>query len=69
MKSNFVYQRFNRSPLVGPFFFLSEKNPVYRDSNSRPNVSEDYEVTSELPGRPAIVYSSSIYGIKNGINS
>ena len=36
------------------FFFLiyfSEKNPVYRDSNSRPNVSEVYEVTSELPGR------------------
>ena len=35
------------------FFFLVRKNPVYRDSNSRPNVSEGYEVTSELPGRPA----------------
>ena len=40
----FVYQRFNRSPLlvVGHFYFLffSEKNPVYRESNSCPNVSE-----------------------------
>ena len=27
------------------------KKPVYGDSNSRPNVSEGYEVTSELPGR------------------
>ena len=35
------------------FYFLVRKNPVYRDSNSRPNVSEGYEVTSELPGRPA----------------
>ena len=32
--------------------FFSERNPVYRGSNSRPNVSEGYEVTSELPGRP-----------------
>ena len=31
-------------------YFLVRKNPVYRDSNSRPNVSEGYEVTSELPG-------------------
>ena len=30
------------------------KNLVYRDSNSRPNLSEGYEVTSELPGRPAV---------------
>ena len=30
------------------------KNPIYRDSNSRPNVSEGYEVTSELPGRPPV---------------
>ena len=29
------------------------KNPIYRDSNSRSNVSEGSEVTSELPGRPA----------------
>ena len=29
------------------------KKTVCRDSNSRPNVSEGYEVTSELPGRPA----------------
>ena len=35
------------------FFFLVRKNPVYPDSNSRPNMSESYEVTSELPGRPA----------------
>ena len=34
-------------------FYLVRKNTVYRDSNSRPNVSEGYEVTSELPGRPA----------------
>ena len=33
------------------FFFFSQKNLVYRDSNSTPNVSEGYEVTSELPGR------------------
>ena len=25
-------------------------------SNSRPNVSEGYEVTSEQPGRPALYY-------------
>ena len=37
------------------FYFFSVKNPVYRDSNSRPNVSEGYEVTPELPGRPAPV--------------
>ena len=34
------------------FLFFSEKNPVYPDSNSRPNVPESYEVTSELPGLP-----------------
>ena len=39
--------------LVGHFFFFSEKNTAYQDSNSRPNVSEGYyEVASELPGRP-----------------
>ena len=38
----------NRSPLVS---ILVRKNPSYRDSNSR--VSEGYEVTSALPGRPA----------------
>ena len=32
------------------FLFFSEENPVYRASNSRPNESEGYEVTSELPG-------------------
>ena len=35
------------------FFFFSEKNPVLPESNSRPNVSEGYMVTSQLPGRPA----------------
>ena len=40
--------------LLGIFiYFLLKKYPVYRDSNSRPNVSEGYEVTSELPGQPA----------------
>ena len=33
-------------------FVFSEKKSVNRDSNSRPNVSEGYEATSELPGRP-----------------
>ena len=33
------------------FFFFREKNPMYRNSNSRPNVSEGYEVTYyEVPG-------------------
>ena len=51
---NFVYKRISRSPLVGHFFFFL-KGEKYRlpGSNSLPNVSEDYEVTSELPGRPA----------------
>ena len=31
------------------YFIFSEKHPVYRDSNSRSNVSEGYEATSELP--------------------
>ena len=35
------------------FFFFSETNPVLPESNSRPNVSEGYMVTSQLPGRPA----------------
>ena len=48
--SNFVYLRFNRSPPVRHFFsFFIEKNPVLPGSNSRPNVSEGYMVTSELP--------------------
>ena len=44
---------FNRSPLVGHFFFffLVRKNSSYRDSNSRPNVSEGYtRLPTELPG-------------------
>ena len=43
VKSNTMYQRINRSPLVRAFFFfffLVSKNPSYRDSNSRPNVLE-----------------------------
>ena len=48
----------NRSSPVGHFliyfnlFFWSKKSP-FPGSNSRPNVSEGYEVTSELPGRCA----------------
>ena len=45
-------------PLLGFFFFslfFMRKNPVYRDSNSSPNVLEDYEVTSELPELPAVI--------------
>ena len=43
-ESNFVYERTNRSPLVGHFFFsffCEEKFQfvcLHRDSNSRPNV-------------------------------
>ena len=41
--------------LLGISIFISifsvRKNPSYRDSNSRPNVSEGYEVTNELPGK------------------
>ena len=49
VKSNFVYQRFNRSPLVGHFFvfcflFFSEKNPVCRDRTHVPTCQEGYEV-------------------------
>ena len=38
LKLNFVYSRFNRSPLVGHFYFLffSEKNPVCRDRTHVP---------------------------------
>ena len=54
-KSNFVCLRFNRSPLLVGLFYFYLENPVYRDSNSRPNVPEGYEVTSELPGRPAMM--------------
>ena len=28
------------------FYFLVRRNPSYRDSNSRPNVSEGYEATN-----------------------
>ena len=42
-------------PLVGHFYnyffyFLVRKNPSYRDSNSRPNVSEGCEVTNGATG-------------------
>ena len=39
--------------LLGIFFFFSEEKSRLPGSNSRPDVSEGYEVTSELPGRPA----------------
>ena len=45
VKSNLVY-----------YYFLVRKKNSYRDSNSRPNVSEGYEVTSELPGRPVLLW-------------
>ena len=48
-------QKVPGAPVFGHFLlFFSQKNPVYRESNSRPNVSEGYEVIPELPGRPAL---------------
>ena len=44
-------------------FIFSEKNPVYRESNSRPNVSEGYEVISEPPGRPAQMHQRYSYAL------
>ena len=41
------------------------KNPVYRCSNSRPNVSEGYEVTSELPGRTPGMFSRTLYAYRS----
>ena len=41
------------------FFVFSEKNPVCRESNSRPNVSEGYEVPTELPGSTGCVFCYS----------
>ena len=41
------------------------KNPVYRGSNSRPNVSEGYEVTSELPGRTTGMFSRTLYAYRS----
>ena len=35
-------------------FIFVRKNPSYRDSNSRPNVSEVLGLPTELPGRPAL---------------
>ena len=56
MKSNFCSNDLIVLHLLGIFIFvylfLVRKNPVYRDSKPGPNVSEGYEVTSELPGRP-----------------
>ena len=42
---------------------------MYRGSNSRPNVSEGYEVTSELPGRPVSSSNNNSYANSNSINS
>ena len=44
--------------LLNIYLFLVRKIPVYRDSNSRNNVPECYEVTSELPGRPPYIISA-----------
>ena len=41
------------------------KNPVYRDSNSRSNVSEGYEVTYELPRRPAVIRNNQCITVYN----
>ena len=38
------------------FFFLSEKNTIYRDRTHIPTCQKGYEVTSELPGRPVSTY-------------
>ena len=37
------------------FYFLVRKNPGYRDSNSRPNVSEGYEVTNGATGATGLL--------------
>ena len=55
MKSNFVYQRFNRSPPVGQIFILSflvffVRKSRLPGSNSRSNVSEGYEVPLSYQG-------------------
>ena len=62
MKSNFVYYLVTLlivlhllGIFISIFYLLVGKNPVYRDSNSRPNVSAGYEVTSELPRRPVLL--------------
>ena len=50
------------------FLVFSEKNPVLPGSNSRPNVSEGYEVPTELPGSTGFMYlkydknAHSMYG-------
>ena len=60
VESNFVYYRFNRSPLVGQFFFFffffflvrkKQKINTYRDSNSRTNVRGGYEVDNRATVR------------------
>ena len=51
VKSNFVYQRFNRSPPVGHFCIFIFYAGIGLTSQ---RVRRCYEVTSEPPGRPAI---------------
>ena len=66
VKSNFVYQRFNRSPLVGPFifilfYFFSEKNSVCRD---RTYVLTCQKLTRlPLSYRGDLVYMFNVYSI------
>ena len=57
MKSNFVYQRINRSPPVGHFYFgflaFSEKNPVCRDRTHVPTCQKVTRCRLSYRGRPA----------------
>ena len=42
------------------FYFVVRKNPSYRDTNLRLNVSEGYEVTSWATGATGSVYSKTV---------
>ena len=64
VKSNFVYQRFNRSPLVGHFFFfwgggggipVCVTTPRFELTSQRQNVSR---LPTEPPGLSALYYSN-----------
>ena len=57
VKSNIVYERFNRSPLVGHFFFFSifscGKIPVTGIRTHVPTCQKVSRLPTEPPGRPA----------------
>ena len=40
----------------------------FAESNSRPNVSEGYEVTSELPGRPVYITNAQTVALEMKVN-